>query len=46
MPPVAQVLSDEDVAAVVSYIRIAWGNHGQPVTPGDVVSLRSAPLFD
>ena len=46
MPPFAQVLSDEDIAAVVSYIRIAWGNHGQPVTPSDVVALRSAPLFD
>lgn len=46
MPPFAQVLSDEDIAAVVTYIRIAWGNHGQPVTPGDVVALRSAPLFD
>jgi mono/diheme cytochrome c family protein len=46
MPPFAQVLSDEDIAAVVSYIRIAWGNHGQPVTPADVVALRSAPLFD
>jgi mono/diheme cytochrome c family protein len=46
MPPFAQVLSDEDIAAVVTYIRIAWGNHGQPVTAGDVVALRSAPLFD
>lgn len=46
MPPFAQILSDEDIAAVVTYIRIAWGNHGQPVTPDDVVTLRSAPLFD
>jgi mono/diheme cytochrome c family protein len=46
MPPFAQVLSDEDIAAVVTYIRIAWGNHGQPVAPDDVVALRSAPLFD
>jgi mono/diheme cytochrome c family protein len=46
MPPFAQILSDEDIAAVVTYIRIAWGNHGQPVTPDDVVALRSAPLFD
>jgi mono/diheme cytochrome c family protein len=46
MPPFAQVLSDEDIAAVVTYIRIAWGNHGEPVTAADVVALRSAPLFD
>lgn len=46
MPPFAQLLSDEDVAAVVSYIRIAWGNHGHPVNTGDVVALRSAALFD
>jgi mono/diheme cytochrome c family protein len=46
MPPFAQVLSDEEIAAVITCIRIAWGNHGQPVTPEDVIALRSAPLFD
>ena len=28
MPPFAQALSDDEVAAVVSYIRTAWGNRG------------------
>ncbi len=46
MPPFAQMMSDEDIAAVVTYIRVAWGNRGQPVTPGEVNPLRLAPLFD
>jgi mono/diheme cytochrome c family protein len=45
MPPFAQLLSDEEVAAVVTYIRTAWGNHGTPVTVPDVNALRSAPLY-
>ena len=32
MPPFAQTLRDEEVAAVVSYVRNAWGNHGSLVT--------------
>lgn len=46
MPPFAQVLSDEDIAAVVTYIRVSWGNQGLPVEPADVTALRAAPLFD
>lgn len=46
MPPFAQVMSDADIAAVVTYIRVSWGNHGQPVTAGEVNALRSAPLLD
>ncbi len=45
MPPFAQSLSDEEVAAVVTYIRTAWGNHGAPVSAHDVNALRSAPLY-
>ena len=45
MPPFAQSLSDEEVAAVVTYIRTAWGNHGAPVSGQDVNQLRSAPLY-
>jgi mono/diheme cytochrome c family protein len=44
MPPFAQSLSDNEVAAVVSYIRTAWGNRGAPVNARDANSLRSAPL--
>ncbi|MGF6662378.1 mono/diheme cytochrome c family protein [Paraburkholderia atlantica] len=44
MPPFAQELSDDDAAAVVTYIRTAWGNHGLPVTAKEVNELRKAPL--
>jgi mono/diheme cytochrome c family protein len=46
MPPFAQVMSDEEIAAVVTYVRVSWGNHGQPVTALEVNALRSAPLLD
>jgi mono/diheme cytochrome c family protein len=46
MPPFAQVLTDEEVAAVVTYIRVAWGNHGTPVTPREANAMRLAPLLD
>ena len=44
MPPFAQSLSDDEVAAVVTYIRTAWGNRGAPVSARDANTLRSAPL--
>src|SRR6202171_2048518 len=44
MPPFAQALSNQEVAAVVTYIRMSWGNHGTPVSPQQVSDLRSAPL--
>ena len=46
MPPFAQILSDEEVAAVVTYIRVAWGNHGALVTPREANAMRLAPLLD
>lgn len=44
MPPFAQELSDVEVAAVVTYIRMAWGNRGGAVTPQEANQLRSATL--
>lgn len=44
MPPFAQSLSDEEIAAVVTFIRTAWGNHGTAISVKDVNDLRSAPL--
>jgi mono/diheme cytochrome c family protein len=44
MPPFAGLLSDDEVAAVVSYIRTTWGNRGTPVSARDANGLRSAPL--
>jgi mono/diheme cytochrome c family protein len=45
MPPFAQSLSDDQVAAVVTYIRTTWGNQGTPVTAQDANALRAAPLY-
>ena len=42
MPPFAQRLSDNDVAAVVSYIRTSWGNRGDPVSARQANELRAA----
>lgn len=44
MPPFAVSLSDDEVAAVVSYIRTAWGNRGTAVTASQANELRSVPL--
>jgi mono/diheme cytochrome c family protein len=41
MPPFAHVLNDEQAAAVVTYIRVAWENSGTPVTAAQVTPLRS-----
>ena len=40
MPPFSHILSDEEVAAVVTYIRVAWNNTGTPVTPAQANELR------
>jgi mono/diheme cytochrome c family protein len=45
MPPFAQLLSDDEVAAVVTYIRGAWGNQATPVSVKDANALRAAPLY-
>lgn len=44
MPPFAQTLSDDEVAAVVSYIRRSWGNHGSVVRARQVRQLRHTPI--
>jgi mono/diheme cytochrome c family protein len=40
MPPFSHILNDEEVAAVVTYIRVAWNNSGTPVTPDQANELR------
>ena len=42
MPPFAYVLDDDAVAAVVTYIRVAWGNAGAPVAAAQANELRKA----
>jgi mono/diheme cytochrome c family protein len=44
MPPFAQSLSDDEIAAVVTYIRVSWGNGGAAVSAKEANELRSAPL--
>ncbi|MGY3041056.1 mono/diheme cytochrome c family protein [Rhodanobacter sp. TND4EL1] len=44
MPPFAQQLNDEDVAAVVSYIRQSWSNKAGEVQPVDVSTYRHTPI--
>jgi cytochrome c oxidase cbb3-type subunit 2 len=40
MPPFADVLTDEEIAAVVLYERVTWGNQREGPTPEDVRRLR------
>ena len=44
MPPFAHELSDGEIAAVVTYIRNAWGNRAGAVGTRDVNALRSATV--
>ena len=40
MPAFGGELDNEGIAAVVSYIRNAWGNDASAVSPGDVEAVR------
>ena len=40
MPAFADQLTDEEVAAVLSYERTSWGNQASPVKPEDVLARR------
>lgn len=44
MPPFGTALNDSEVAAVVSYIRTSWGNHGDMVSPSEVGRFRGVPV--
>jgi mono/diheme cytochrome c family protein len=44
MPPYSPVLSDTEVAAVVTYARASWGNDARMVTPAEVNNYRAVPL--
>jgi mono/diheme cytochrome c family protein/glucose/arabinose dehydrogenase len=41
MPPVGSVLSDEQIAAVLTYIRREWGQAGSPIDPAIVKEVRA-----
>lgn len=40
MKPYRDVLTDEQIAAVATYLRGSWGNHGRPVTAAEVAKQR------
>ena len=43
MPPFADVLTDEEIAAVILHERTSWGNKAPGPTPEDVGRLRTGP---
>lgn len=42
MPPWGGTLKDDDIAAVLTYVRSTWGNKGTPITAAKVASIRAA----
>jgi mono/diheme cytochrome c family protein/glucose/arabinose dehydrogenase/HEAT repeat protein len=40
MPPLGSVLSDDQIAAVLTFVRRSWGNQGVPVDPAAVSAIR------
>jgi mono/diheme cytochrome c family protein/glucose/arabinose dehydrogenase len=40
MPPLGGALGDEQIAAVLTYVRRAWGNTGTAIAPDDVTEIR------
>ena len=42
MPPWGGVLKDPEIAAVLTYVRGAWGNKAAPVTVSKVAAIRAA----
>ena len=41
MPPVGSVFTDDQIAAVLTYIRREWGQAGAPVDPAVVKDTRA-----
>ncbi|MFC0168800.1 c-type cytochrome [Pseudoduganella danionis] len=44
MPPFGPVLSDLEVAQILTYVRSSWGNQAEPVSASEVNQYRSVPL--
>jgi mono/diheme cytochrome c family protein len=42
MPGWGATLKDAEIAAVLTYVRAAWGNKAAPITVASVVSIRAA----
>ena len=44
MPPYVMLLSDADVAAVLTHLRTSWGNQGTPVSELEVARQRGGGI--
>lgn len=44
MPPFAQRLDDDDIAAVLTFVRNSWGNGAPAVAPAEIQRYRSVPI--
>ena len=42
MPPQGAVLPDDQIAAILTFVRSSWGNNASPVTPEFVKSIRAS----
>jgi mono/diheme cytochrome c family protein len=40
MPPLGTTLSDDQIAAVLTYVRRSWGNQGSAVDAASVAEVR------
>jgi mono/diheme cytochrome c family protein len=45
MPPYSHQLNDRELSAVLSYVRLSWGNNADLVTSNEVARSRSGPLW-
>ena len=45
MPPYSLSLSDEQIAEVLDYVRLSWGNNARPVRGEEVGANRGNPLW-
>ncbi|MNW10497.1 Gluconate 2-dehydrogenase cytochrome c subunit precursor [compost metagenome] len=46
MPPFGQILNDNDIAMLVSYLRNSWGNEAGGVTALEVKRARAASTLN
>ena len=44
MPPVGGTMTDEEVAAVLTYVRRSWGNAATAIDAGQVAEIRGATM--
>jgi mono/diheme cytochrome c family protein len=44
MPPVGGTMTDEEIAAVLTYVRRSWGNAATPIDAAQVAEVRGATM--